>query len=377
MLIEFLNFKDLHNDKFKEEAKKRIGQIIDDNSYVEGKYNFSTEKKLAEYCQSKHALLVANGTDALEISLQALGVSHGDLVGVPGVTFYATAEAVINMGAIPVFIDVDPLSGLLDPESLKRVIKDQKLKAIIPVHIYGLPAPMKTIESICEKENILIVEDAAQAIGADLDNYPVGGGNNLTTFSFYPTKNISAFGDAGAILTNDDDLAEKIKSIRNHGRSENGHALIGRNSRCDHIHASILDLKLESLSEWTNKRREVATVYHQNFKSLPVDLVDERFLNTSCWHLYPFMVKDHETRNKLNSYLRDEGIHTALFYMKALSEETPLEGYNGESKVAVQFRKRTLCLPLHQFLSPDEIQYIIEKVRNFFKTVRGFNDTYS
>jgi dTDP-4-amino-4,6-dideoxygalactose transaminase len=231
MSVPFYSFNDLDDNVFQEKVLGRFKEIVEAHAFVEGKYNAQFEKNFAEKQKAKHCLLVGNGTDALEIALQAYDVGPGDKVGVPGISFYASAEAIINCGAEVIFIDVDPKTGLMCPESLKRIIKEHKLKAILPVHIYGQPAPIAELEEICGPSDIKIVEDAAQAAGGYLSaGQPIGSSNNLTTFSFYPTKNLSACGDAGAVLTSDDELAEKIISIRNHGRSPNGHALIGRNS---------------------------------------------------------------------------------------------------------------------------------------------------
>ncbi len=358
MTVPFYNFTELHNDEFKTAIKERYSKIIDQGAFVEGEYNQSFETKFGKLQGSKHALLVANGTDALEISLEALDVGHGDKVGVPGITFYATSEAVLNRGATPIFIDIDPANGLMCPKSLERVLGEHKLKAIMPVHIYGLPAPIAELEKICDKHGVAIVEDAAQAQGTFIECGPVGSSKNLTTFSFYPTKNLSAFGDAGAILCQDDKLAERIRHIRNHGRG--GLPIFGRNSRCDHLQAAVLDLKLEKIEGYNQKRKEVAAMYHQALEGLPVRLLDKKFIETSSWHLYPICLASKDQRAKLQAHLQSKNIGCTPFYERAQTEEPALEKYKhlGEDQNARAFAGTVLCLPIHPFISKADVETV-------------------
>jgi len=364
MTLPFYNFHDLHNAEFKESIKARISNIIDEGSFIEGPYNFSFEEKFAKMQESKHCLLVGNGTDALEISLQSCNVGPGDFVGVPGITFYATAEAVLNVGATPIFIDILPDTGLMCPDSLQRVSNKYNLKAIIPVHIYGLPADMDTISQICQSKKIPVIEDAAQAQGAFLSNKPIGSSGNLTTFSFYPTKNLSAFGDAGCILTNDDAMADKIKNIRNHGRGNVPG--LGRNSRCDHINAAVLDLKLEKVEQQNEQRKKIAKSYHEILKSTPIEIVDHSYLTTSSWHLYPIKLKSIQERKSLQEHLQEKGISCAPFYEKALSQEEDLSQYLGETKQATEFAGKVLCIPMNPFLSMEEVQLVGNEINSYF-----------
>ena len=365
MSVPFYNFNELHNEEFRNLVKERIGNIIDNNAYVEGEYNHKFEQEFAKMQKAKHCLLVANGTDALEIALKVYDVKPGDHVGVPGITFYATAEAVLNIGAIPVWVDVEPLTGLICPNSLMRVHKEYNLKSVMPVHIYGLPADMENINNFCIENNISIVEDAAQAHGATYSNgEPVGSFNNLTTFSFYPTKNLSAFGDAGCILTQSDELAQKILVERNHGRGNE--LAMGRNSRCDHMQAAVLHLKLSKISQYNAMRKEVAAKYHNALKDLPLALTPVNFLKSSSWHLYPTQVESKELRIKLSNHLKEQNIGHTPFYEKSLSQEPALSQYKGESEIADDFAGRTLCLPMNPFISDDDVNYVANAVRNFF-----------
>jgi dTDP-4-amino-4,6-dideoxygalactose transaminase len=358
MGVPFYNFHDLHHDSFKTEVKKRINDIIDNNAFVEGEYNQKFEVEFAQKQKSNHCLLVANGTDALEIALLVHGVGAGDKVGVPGITFYATAEAVLNVGATPVWIDVDEKAGLLCPDSLKRVHEKHNLKAVMPVHIYGLPCPMDEINSYCSEKGIAVIEDAAQAQGTYYkEGSPVGDGPNLVTFSFYPTKNLSAFGDAGCILTNDEKLAKKVITIRNHGRGDE--AAMGRNSRCDHMQAAVLHAKLEEVDQFNKQRKEVAALYHKGLASLPFGLLPEKFLALSSWHLYPIQLPSVKHREELMNLLRSKEIGCTPFYEKALSQEEALQGYEGEDTNAKNFAGRTLCLPMNPFLSQSDVDEVV------------------
>lgn len=364
MSISFYNFNDLHHNEFKKNIMNRFQEILDESSFVEGKYNSSFESKFAKMQNAKYCALVANGTDALEISLIVSGVKPGDKVGVPGITFYATAEAVLNIGATPVFIDIDPTTGLICPESLSRTIKSHDLKAVMPVHIFGLPAPIKEIEKICNPKNISIIEDAAQAQGTFVDGKPVGSTNNLTTFSFYPTKNLSAFGDAGCILTQNEDQFELIKCIRNHGRGKE--FMMGRNSRCDHMQAAVLDLKLDEIDKLNKQRKAVAQKYYNALKELPVKLLGKQFIETSSWHLYPVQFENSALRIKAAEAFKAQNIGSAPFYERALSQEPSLSQYEGEDKNAKELAGRSLCLPIHPFISDEDIQKIANTLKSVF-----------
>lgn len=363
MAVSFYNFTDLHHKSFRDDIKARLSKIIDDGSFVEGEFNGKFEKEFGIKQGAKHCLLVANGTDALEIALQAHNIGPGHKVGVPGITFYATAEAVINIGAEPVFIDVDPVSACMCPESLKRVMKEHKIDAIMPVHIYGLPAPIKALEAVCDPAGIPIIEDAAQAQGTMVDGKPVGSTKNIVTFSFYPTKNLSAFGDAGAILCQDDEQATIIKTIRNHGRGDANR--LGRNSRCDHMQAAVLDLKLKEIDGYNQNRKKIAAMYNEELKDLAVEIMPAHFVESSSWHLYPIKLANVEQRIGLQDHLKSKSIGTTPFYERAMSQEKALGGYKGEDKVAKDLAGRMLCLPMNPFLTKDHVKEVAKEIANF------------
>ena len=366
MAIGFYNFQKLHNEELQKNVLKRFEEIVSQNAFVEGKYNTSFQDRFAKLQQAKKCDLVANGTDALEIALQAYGVGAGDKVAVQAISFYASAEAIINVGATPVFVDVEPETGLMCLESFKRISEQHDLKAVMCVHIYGLPVDIEGLEALCAPKGIKIVEDGAQSQGGFYANKkPIGSSNNLITYSFYPTKNLGAFGDAGAILSSDENLSEEIVSIRNHGRSPEGHRLIGRNSRCDHLQAAVLDLKLDTIEEENKNRKEIAKWYFDALKGLDINLVPEKYIELSSWHLFPIRLKDREQKYALREFLNSKKIGNALFYEKAMPEEKPLAKVEGEKDNALTFAGQALCLPMNPFLSKEDVQEVAAAVKEF------------
>ena len=366
MAIGFYNFQKLHDQEFQQAVLKRFEEIVSKNAFVEGEYNKSFEAGFAKMQQAKHCDLVANGTDALEIALQAYGIGHGDKVAVQAISFYASAEAIINVGATPVFVDVEPETGLMCTESLQRIVDQHDIKAVMCVHIYGLPADIEAIGKICAPKGIKIVEDGAQSQGGFYANgKPIGSSDNLITYSFYPTKNLGAFGDAGAILSSDSKLSEEIVSIRNHGRSPNGHKLIGRNSRCDSLQAAVLDLKLNSIEEQNKDRKKIAKWYFEELKDLNINLVDEKYIDLSSWHLFPIRLETKEKKYALKEFLGSKQIGSALFYEKAMPEEVPLHNVEGEKDNAITFAHQTLCLPMNPFMSQDDVKEVAAAIKEF------------
>ncbi len=371
MAIGFYNFSRLHDEELQTAIMSRFGEIVSKNAFVEGEYNKKFEERFAKMQQAKHCDLVANGTDALEIALQAYGVGKGDLVAISAISFYATAECVYNVGATPVFVDVIPETGLICPNSLERTIeKYPEVKAVICVHIYGMAADIEALNRVCGPKGIKIVEDGAQAAGGFYTNgKPIGSSGNLVTYSFYPTKNLGAFGDAGAILCNDDTLSEEIQSIRNHGRSPNGHKLIGRNSRCDHLQAAVLELKLDKYDEQNENRKNIAAWYFEELKGTAgLELVPQSYTKTSSWHLFPVRLETQEKKYALKEFLGAKSIGSALFYEKAMPEEAPLKDVPGEKENAITFAHKTICLPMHPFLTREDVKLVSDTVKEFLNS---------
>ena len=360
-MIQLYGLDRLHNRQFQEKVLARWKNILEENSFVEGRFNLEFEKEFARIQNASFSLLVANGTDALEIAMCALGVKKGDNVAVPQMTFYATAEAVVNIGANPVFIDVSPQTGLMDAQSLQRMSLSLPIKAVIPVHLYGLNVPMNEIESVCNRQGITILEDAAQGFGGTYEDGRPIGSRHTAAFSFYPTKNLGAFGDAGAITSHDEKVMKQVGHIRNHGRGS-GESVAGRNSRCDHLQAAVLSLKLEEASRHHQMRKKAALKYHQAFRGSSVQVVPEKFMETSSWHLYPIRFPSVSLRSKVQKALSAKGIGSSPFYEKALSWMPAFSDFPGEDGQVREICGRVLCLPMHPYLKDEEMEKVTRGV---------------
>ncbi|MGB0452663.1 MAG: DegT/DnrJ/EryC1/StrS family aminotransferase [Bacteriovoracaceae bacterium] len=364
-MIKYIDFDSLHNENLRTEALEIFSEIMKNNSFVDGPYNKQFENDFAKLQGAKICRLVANGTDALEISLLVHGIERGDHVAVPGITFYATAEAILNVGAVPVFVDVDPETGLACPESFKKICDRFEIKAFMSVHIYGLPADIPTLNKIAVEKDIPVIEDAAQACGAFINGKPIGASGNLTTFSFYPTKNLGAMGDAGAILCETEEQAHKIDQIRNHGRGSDG-KVMGRNSRCDHFQAAVLCLKMKQIEAQNDQRKAAAKRYHEGLSRNEIfKLLPSKYLETSSFHIYPIRFETSELRQKFQDHMKEVGIGTSNFYMKALSQEPALSHFQGEKENAEKFATTVAGLPMHAFLTEEHTNEVIQHALSF------------
>ena len=365
MGVPIYNFKELHNEELRTEAKRRISEIIDKNAFVEGEYNVLFEKEFAQMQQAKHCLLVANGTDAIEIALQAYDIGHGDKVGIPTISFFATAEAVITQGATPVFIDVDAETGLMDPASLKRVLKEHKLKAIIPVHIYGMPAPIEELEAICRPLNIKIVEDSAQGQGGYLKKGPIGSSNNLTTFSFYPTKNMTT-GEGGIITTNSEVIANKLRKIISHGSEKRYyHGFVGYNYRMSDVAAAIGIEQLKKLPEFNHRRIQNAEFLNNHLSEIS-GIIVPKIDAGHVFHQYTIRVTPSSriSRDKLVDILSEKGIASSVFYPLPIHKQEAYPEYNHLSfPITEKLSKEVLSLPIHPSLTETDLLKIVLAIK--------------
>lgn len=330
----------------------RVGQ------FILGPEVAAFEHEVADYLNVKHAIGVASGTDALVIALRALGIGAGDEVIVPAFTFFATAEAVLLVGAVPVFVDVDPLTLCLDV----KLIRDRvtaRTKAVIPVHLYGHPADMIALAELTADLGLKLVEDCAQSFGAELCARKTGTFGDIGCFSFFPTKNLGACGDAGMLVTNDDELAEKIKMLRTHGwREKYKPELVGYNSRLDELQAAILRIKLRHLDRWNERRRELANLYAEFLADLPVILPYQSPVGKHVYHLFVIRVRERET---VRQHLAKQGIATGVYYPSPLHLLEPCGhlGYAcGDFPVAEMASRKALALPLYPELTPADIQQV-------------------
>lgn len=288
-----------------------IAQVITNTSFIMGPAVREFEQQFADFCGVTHCIGVSSGTAALTLALRALGIGPGDEVITTAHTFIATAEAICAVGAQPVFVDIDPVTYTLDPERFAAAITPDT-RAVIPVHIYGLPADMDRINSIAETHGLAVIEDAAQAHGATWQGRMAGSLAHLGCFSFYPGKNLGAYGDAGAVTTNDPDLAEQIRSLRNHGRRDKYvHDQVGYGERLDTLQAAILAAKLPYLADWTAARRRLAARYQELLADLDLILPQEAEGANSAWHLY---VVRTSRRDQVLEQLRRRGVEAGVHY---------------------------------------------------------------
>jgi len=349
----------------KEEIDKAISEVIETSSFIQGPQLREFEKNFASYCNSKHCIGTSSGTSALILSLKAHGIKQGDEVITTPYTFVATTGSIIEAGAKIKFVDVSN-DYLIDASKIKEAITD-KTKAIMPVHLYGQHADMDAIKEIAEENNLLIIEDAAQAHGAEYKNKksPV---STTATFSFYPAKNLGAYGDAGCVVTNDDEIAEKVRMLLDRGRtSKYEYKLLGSNNRLDTIQAAILNAKLKHLDKWVEQRRKNAQTYNQLLSETNnIILPTESKNRKHAYHLYVIRAKERE---KLQQHLKKSGIQTGIHYPISLhlQEAYSYLGHKqGDFPVSEAHTKEILSLPLYPELTEEQISYITEKIKEFY-----------
>lgn len=366
MNISFIDFKREHCE-IGQEVQEAIKRVLKSGWYILGNEVLELEKEFAAYCGVKYAIGVANGMESLEIALKILGIGKGDEVITASNSAAATALAISNVGANPVFVDIDPVSYNLDPRKIIPKIT-KKTKAILPVHLFGQAAEMDEILKIAKKYNLKVIEDACQAHGALYKGKKVGSFGDIGCFSFYPTKNLGAYGDGGMLLSNDKGAAEQAKMMRNYGQSDRYHHLIkGLNSRLDELQAAILRVKLKYLDEWNKKRRYFADLYNKRLKTIrEIELPRESTGNYHIYHLYVIRTKGRE---KLQRYLKAKDVQTLIHY--------PLPIYQQEAYRELKFKKNTcpiaesyseqiFSLPLYPQLKEKEAEKICYFIHKFF-----------
>ena len=350
----------------KGEVHRAINDVCESQAFALGPAVAKFEEEVAAYCGVKHAMGVSSGTDALLVSLMALGVKPGDEVITTPFTFFATAGCVARIGAKPVFVDVDPDSYNIDPAGIEERITE-RTRAIIPVHLFGQLARMRPIMDIARRHNLAVIEDAAQAIGASQGGVKAGNFGECGCFSFYPTKNLGAFGDGGLVTTNHDALAEQIRALRDHGQKPRYfYKVVGGNFRLDGIQGAVLNVKLKYLARWNEKRRQHAALYDRLFADSPVKTPKVEADNVCIYHQYTVTAPE---RDRLQQFLADHGIGSAVFYPKPLHlQECFLElGYRqGDMPVSERLCHEVLSLPVYPELSPEQIEYTAKTVLKFY-----------
>jgi dTDP-4-amino-4,6-dideoxygalactose transaminase len=365
-----MEFIDLSKQYFniKKDIDKSINLILKRGNFILGKEVKILEDKIAQYCRVKYAVGVNSGTDALLLSLKALGIGLGDEVITTSFSFIATAETIALLGAKPVFTDINPLTFNIDGDKIEKTIT-AKTKAIIPVHLYGQPAEMNKIIKLAKKYKLFIIEDAAQAIGAKHKGKLAGSFGQAGCLSFFPTKNLGAYGDGGMVLTNNKNLAGTIRALRAHGaKKKYYHNLLGVNSRLDTIQASILKIKLKYLNKWTEEKRRKAKIYNRALNSIPQIKIPS--CQTDNYHVYHQYTIRANHRNKLQKYLKTKNIPTAIHYPTPLHLQ-PVFRYLGYKRGSLpeseKAAREVLSLPIFPELTLKEQEFIITQIKNFYK----------
>jgi len=362
-----INFVDLNKQYslIKPEIDDAIQRVIKNSSFIGGEEVSAFEEEFAQYCDAHYCAGVNSGTDALKFICMALGIKEGDEVILPVNTFIATALGVSSMGAKPVFVDCEDGTYNIDVKKIEEKITS-RTKAIIAVHLYGQPAEMDSIISIAQKHKLYVIEDACQAHGAFYKNRRVGTFGIASAFSFYPGKNLGAYGDGGAVITNDADMTEKIKKLREYGQEKKYvHTERGTNSRLDGLQAAILRVKLRHLDGWNEKRRNVAACYYDNLKDLqiklPVTMADRN-------HVYHLFVIETDNRDELLQYMSQKEIFCGIHYPIPLHLQGAYRelGYKeGDFPVSERSASRILSLPVYPELKKEEIRYIKNTINEF------------
>ena len=358
----------------KSEIDKSIQDVLDSAAYINGKPVHQFAEALSEYVGCKHTITCANGTDALQIAMMALGLQPGDEVITPSFTYIATTEVVALLRLKPVFAEVDPKTFCIDPESVRKLITP-KTKAIVPVHLYGHAAPMEEIMQIAKEYNLFVIEDNAQAIGStytfsDGTQKKTGSIGHIGCTSFYPSKNLGAYGDGGAIFTNDSDLAEVLKMTANHGQNRRYyHDIVGCNSRLDSIQAAILNIKLKKLDEYNAARQSVAAFYNKAFEAN--DNIITPFVapfSNHVYHQYTLKV-DPDKRDGLVAHLAEKGIPSMIYYpvpghRQKVFQQISTEGI-ANLEITDWLTERVISLPIHTEFETEQLEYISKEVLHF------------
>ena len=359
--------------KIKPEVDKAVMDVMESSAFINGKIVQEFSVNLSSYLGIKHTIPCANGTDALQIAMMALGLQPGDEVITPSFTYIATTEVIALLKLTPVFVEVDPQTFCIDPSAIEKAITS-KTKAIVPVHLYGHAAPMEEIMAIAKKHNLFVIEDNAQAIGCDYtfsdrSKKKTGTIGHIGTTSFYPSKNLGAFGDGGAIFTNDDELAIKLKMMANHGQSKQyHHDVVGCNSRLDSIQAAILDIKLKHLDEYVAARRSVADFYDKQFANQPKIKTPYRAAYSNhAFHQYTLILEGID-RNGLKQFLADNNIPAMIYYPVPGHKQKMFEQFDTASQsmpVTDWLTERVISLPIHTEMEEEQLSFITKKVLEY------------
>ena len=358
------------------ELSRALGRVLRKGQFILGEEVSLFEKEFARFCGARHAVGVASGTDALELSLRAAGVKPGDRVAIPSFTFMATADAVLHVGARPLFVDIDPETYTLDPADLERRIRSlgraerARLRAVIPVHLYGHPCRMDALLRVARRHRLKVVEDAAQAAGARWGKRAIGSFGDAGCFSFFPTKNLGCFGDGGAVTTGSASAAARVRSLRVHGRREGAGLVqeeLGRNSRLDELQAALLRVKLRRLKGWVAARRRLARLYTRELSKIPgLECPVERPRARHAYHLYVVRCRQ---RRRLQEGLRRMGIASQVYYPVPVHRQPTHRAWSRGVRLPETEKacREALALPLFPEMTAAEVRRVCRAVRSMLR----------
>jgi len=348
------------------DIKKAVLEVLDSGWYILHEKTREFEKKFAEFCGVKNAVCVSSGTAGIFLSLLALDIKRGDEVIIPSFSFVSTATPIIEVGAKPVFVDIEKKTYTVDPEKIREAVT-KRTKAIMPVHLYGHPANMDPILEMAKENDIYVIEDACQAHGAEYKGKKVGGIGHVACFSFYPSKNMTVCGDGGAVVTNNGEIAETVRKLRDHGRRDKYvFELKGYNLRFNEIQAAIGIKQLEKLPEWNKARRNIARMYNQALEGLVTTPVEEPWAK----HVYHVYVIRTKKRDELREFLSRHGISTLVHYPVPIHKQpaiTSVLGTQPALKNTEKAAKEVLSIPMYPRLTKREVKYVSDKVTEFFE----------
>lgn len=356
-MIKFLDLEKINN-RFRKEIDENIAEVLDKGWYILGNQNEKFTADFADFCGTKHCIGVANGLDALNIIIKAYGFSQGDEIIVPANTYIASILAITQNGCTPILVEPDIKTYNINPELIEEKITE-KTKAIMVVHLYGQAVQMEKIWELAKKYNLKIIEDSAQAHGAIYQGKRCGNLGDASGFSFYPGKNLGCLGDGGCITTNDDELAAKINAIRNYGSNVKYHNIYkGVNSRLDEIQAAVLDIKLNSLDNDNNRRREISKFYRENIKNPEIILPGVYSENAHVWHIFAIRTSK---RDNLQKYLKERGIETLIHYpIPPHKQECYKEWNHLHFPITEEIHNTILSLPISPVMTDGEVEKIVE-----------------
>ncbi len=370
-IVPLLDLK-IQYSQIRDEIKQAIEQVLESQIFILGREVEQLEREIADYCNSKFAVGVSSGSDALLVSLMSSGIGPGDEVITTPFTFFATIGSVIRVGASVAFVDVDPVTFNMDPVGLDKALT-KKTKAIIPIHLFGQSADMKPIMDFAQANNLVVIEDAAQAIGTEYMGQRAGSMGDYGCFSFFPSKNLGAFGDGGLVTTNNPELADRIKILRNHGAEPKYyHKLLGGNFRLDALQAAVLSVKLKYLDQWTNMRRQNAEFYTSSLENSGISgglviapkIVRER-------HVFNQYVIRAKKRDQLRDFLSKNGISTEIYYPVPMHLQECVNSSNwktGDFPISERAASEVLALPIFPELTMEQKQHVVNSIISFYNS---------